>query len=502
MNDRPARPSPVAQALASDRLGASAVVFFVISAATPLTVVAGVVTTGYATTGLIGIPVAFVFVALVLALFSVGYVAMARHVANAGAFYGFVSRGLGKPFGVGASWIALLSYNLLQVGLYGAAGAAAAPLVAEWFGVELAWWVFALAFWLVVAVLGLQHVDINGKVLAVLLLAEVAVIMVYSVSNLAHPAGGEVTFDTLAPAELIGPGAGAILALAVLGFTGFESSVVFSEEVRNPRRTVAVATYVSLAAIGGLYAFASWAMSVATGPDNIVGESQAQSSELLFSLAGSQLGPGLATAGRVLFVTSILAAMISFHNTIARYMFALGRERVLPAVLGRTSPRTGSPVAGSSIQSGIGLVVIGLFALAEWDPLVHLFYWGGTSGGLGILVLIVATSFAVISFFARQPSGENLWQRMIAPALASVAVLVVLVLVLANFGTLLGTPPESPLPWLVPTIYGLAGLAGVLWALVLRIRRPLVYAAIGLGAKSPASLTGSTSGEEYRGTRL
>ncbi|UJW29009.1 APC family permease [Saccharothrix sp. AJ9571] len=498
MNDRPARPSPVSQALASDRLGASAVVFFVISAATPLTVVAGVVTTGYATTGLIGIPVAFVFIALVLALFSVGYVAMARHVAIAGAFYGFISRGLGKPFGVGAAWIALLSYNLLQVGLYGAAGAAAAPLFREWFGTDLPWWVFALAAWVLVAALGLQHVDVNGKVLAVLLAAEVAVIAVYSVSNVANPAGGEVSFATLAPAELFGPGAGAILALAVLGFVGFESSVVFSEEVRNPQRTVAVATYVSLAAIGGLYAFASWAMSVATGPDRIVGESQAQSSELLFSLADSQLGHGMATAGRVLFVTSILAAMISFHNTIARYTFALGREGVLPAALGRTSPRTGSPVAGSMIQSGVGLAVIGLFALAGWDPLVHLFFWGGNSGGLGVLVLIVATSFSVVLFFARQPSGENLWRRLIAPALASLAVLVVLVLVLVNFGTLLGVPPESPLPWLVPVIHGLVGLAGVLWALVLRIRRPQVYSAIGLGAKNKA-LAGP---EDYRGTHL
>src|ERR1700754_4674935 len=57
--------------LAAGRLGVPAVLFFVMSAATPLTVVAGVVTTGFATTGLIGIPVAFVVVGLLLAVFSV-----------------------------------------------------------------------------------------------------------------------------------------------------------------------------------------------------------------------------------------------------------------------------------------------------------------------------------------------------------------------------------------------------------------------------------------------
>lgn len=114
-----ARPSNVTAALARDRLGVPAIIFFVMSAATPLTVVAGVT----------GIPLAFLIVAIVLGVFSVGYVAMARHVANAGAFYAYVAQGLGRPLGVAAAWIALLAYNALQVGLYGAIGAAAGPLL-------------------------------------------------------------------------------------------------------------------------------------------------------------------------------------------------------------------------------------------------------------------------------------------------------------------------------------------------------------------------------------
>ncbi|GAB2937190.1 hypothetical protein GCM10027280_26710 [Micromonospora polyrhachis] len=164
-----------------------AVVFFVMSAATPLTVVAGVVTTGYATTGLTGIPVAFALVGVVLAVFSVGYVAMARRMANAGAFYAYIARGIGRPAGVGAAWVALLSYNALQVGLYGAIGAAVGPLVEQWIGIHVVWWVIALAAWATTAVLGLLRVDINSTVLAVLLLAEVAVIVAYSVADLAHP---------------------------------------------------------------------------------------------------------------------------------------------------------------------------------------------------------------------------------------------------------------------------------------------------------------------------
>src|SRR5262249_49353300 len=161
-------------------------------------------------------------------------------------------------------WIALVAYNALQVGLYGFIGIAAQPLLAKWFSLDVKWWVVALVAWAIVALLGVQQVDVNGKVLAVLLITEVAVITLYSLAALGNPAGGSVSFDTLAPANLFGSGTGALLALAVLGFVGFESSVVFSEEARDPKRTVPTATYLSVALIAGLYAFASWAMSVAT----------------------------------------------------------------------------------------------------------------------------------------------------------------------------------------------------------------------------------------------
>jgi hypothetical protein len=170
--------------LAADRLGAPTVVYFVLSAAAPLTVVAGVVTTGYAVTGITGLPIAFLVVGAVLAVFAVGYVAMARHLANAGAFYTYVTRGLGRPAGIAAAWVALIAYNTLQVALYGAFGVASAPLLEAWLGVTPAWWIVSLAAWALVAVLGVLRVDVNGRLLAVLLTAEVAVILLFDLADL------------------------------------------------------------------------------------------------------------------------------------------------------------------------------------------------------------------------------------------------------------------------------------------------------------------------------
>jgi len=477
-----ARPGTVATSLASQRLGVPTVVYFVLSAAAPLTVVGGVVSTGFAVTGVTGIPLAFLVVAVVLAVFAVGYVAMARHLTNAGAFYAYITAGLGRPAGVAAAWVALLAYNGLQVGLYGGLGAVAPPLLASWFGLHVAWWTVALVAWALVAVLGQLRVDVNGRVLAVLLIAEISIILVLSAVEVAHPAGGAPSLTTLTPGNLATDGVGAVLALATLGFVGFESAVVFSEESRSPRRTVPLATYTSIALVGLVYAFASWAMTIAAGPGHIVASAQENGPETLFVLAGAHLDTVFVDVGHALFVTSLFAAMVSFHNTVARYAFALGRENVLPTWLGRTHVRTGAPRGASLAQSTVGLAVIALFAAMGWDPLVRLFFWSGTGGALGVITLLTATSAAVVVFFARRPVAEALWRRRLTPVVATALLGTVLVLTLANFDTLLGVDPGAPVRWAIPGAYlGLAVL-GAAWALVLRARRPRVYATIGLGA--------------------
>jgi amino acid transporter len=103
----------LAGALAEQRLGAGAVLFFVMSAAAPLTVVAGTLTVAIATTQSLGLPAAFVAVGVVLGVFSVGYVAMGRHLPHAGAMYAYAAQGLGRWVGVGVAWMALLAYNLI-----------------------------------------------------------------------------------------------------------------------------------------------------------------------------------------------------------------------------------------------------------------------------------------------------------------------------------------------------------------------------------------------------
>jgi amino acid transporter len=479
----------VSDVLAQDRLGIPSVLFYNMAGVAPLTVAAGVLTTAFAVTGLTGLPAAFPVIAVVLVIFSVGYVAMARHIKNAGAFYAFISQGLGRVTGVGAAIVALVAYTFLQVGLYGAFGPTMADAMAHnRLHLNVAWYWWSLGAWLLVAVLGWARIDLASWILAVLLVLEVAVIVVLGVVGLRHPAGGHMSFATLSPTELLKGGVGVLIILGVLGNVGFEQGAVLSEEARHPRKTIPYATYISVAGIAGVYTLAAFAMVAANG-DKVVDNAREMGPGLFFSLAGDSRFLG--GAANTLFLTSVFAAMLSFHNTVARYSFALGREGVLFRALGRTG-RNSAPRVASAAQSAIGLVVIALYAVMGWDPLTKLFFWLGTTGGFGVLVLLFVTSVAVVVFFARNRHrfDENLWRRAIAPGISFVLLGIMLWLTINSYSTLLGVPGGSVTAKLLPAAFVLAAIVGVLWGLVLRATSPAVYAKIGLGPE--AAVAGGT----------
>jgi amino acid transporter len=470
--------------LAAGRLGASALVFFALAAATPLTVVTTVIPAAYARGDGSFVPLAFLALGVVLLLFCAGYAAMARRSPNAGALYAFVARGLGRPIGIGAAWVALISYNAVQIGLYGLVGLAAAPLLDSWFGMTAPWWTVAAAAGVVVAACGLFRVEIAGGVLALLVLAEAAVITGFSAANLLEPAAGAVTLDTIVPADWAGidrPALGLLLAAAAFAFVGFETTAAYGEEAIRPRRAVGRSAYASVVVMTLLYVLSSWTTSLAAGPGRVSGLAAGRGSELLFDLAAARLAPWAVTLGRVLLLTGLVAAMISLHHTVARYTFALGRERLLPSWLGRTGRRSAVPHAASLAQTVVAGAVIGGAVALGVDPQAELFPWLVTGGALGVLLLLLATSLAALLFLNRAPNGENAVARLVAPGLATIGLGTLVYLAAINLPELLGVPSDALLVLIVPGVFAAAVLLGLSYGLALRFALPVVYAGIGLG---------------------
>ncbi len=455
------------------------IVFFTVAASAPLTVLGGSVTTTFAVTGVTGIPLSFLLLAVALGLFAVGYAAMSRFVANAGAFYSYLAHGLGPTWAVAGAFTAILSYNAIQISLYGLFGAALGDLVESATGVSLPWWAWGVAALIVVGLLGMRRVDLNANVLAVLLVLECIAVVLYDVGAFTHPAAGHVVAAALAPSSLFVPGVGAVFAFGVAAFIGFESGAIYSEECNNPRVTVARATFVALGFTGLFYALSSWAMVVTVGPSDLQKQAAEHGPGVVFAGLAAHWGNGIAMMANLLFLTSVFAALLSFHNGVARYLFALGREHVLPTALSRVGVRSGGPVAGSLAQSGLAVVVVALFALSGADPVLQLFTWLSGMAAVGVVLLMAGTSAAVVGFFRTRPRGGTLWQRAVAPTLATFALVALVALLIGNFDSLLGTDPASPLRWILPALVLLAAGVGAICATQLKALRPDIYATIG-----------------------
>ncbi|GGW57941.1 APC family permease [Streptomyces caelestis] len=476
------------RALRADRLGTGGLLLSVLAATAPLMVVAGVMPTTFAVMGIVGQPLLFVVLGVVLILFSIGYAEMSRHVHNAGAFYAYISRGLGGTAGAGAALVALVAYNALQIGIYGIFGFEVSGLLATYAEVEIAWWIPALVAALAVGLLGWLKIDVNARVLGVLLVIEVLLVVVFDVAALAEPGKEGLSLHAFNPDTLTGAGVGTALCFCVAAFLGFEQAPVYAEETSRPQVLVPRVMFLAVGGVAVFFALSSWALTVATGPSAIVGTARKQSAGLLFFLTESRLGGTFTDVLHVLFVTGMFAALLSFHNVVARYAFAMGREGLLPAAFGRTSGTSGAPGTGSLLQTAVAVVVVVAFAVADdkpagdpTAPVLQLFTWFGNIGALGVIVLMAAASLSVVVFFVRRgAAGAQAW-RLVTSALAGLALLVIAGYTVKDFEVLVGAGPGSSLSWVLPGVIGLALAAGLALGLVLRARAPEKHARIGLG---------------------
>ena len=476
------------RALRADRLGTGGLLLSVLAATAPLMVVAGVMPTTFAVMGIVGQPLLFVLLGVVLVLFGVGYAEMSRHVHNAGAFYAYISRGLGATAGASAALVALVAYNALQVGIYGIFGFEVSGLFSTYADLQIAWWIPALLAALVVGALGWLKIDVNARVLGVLLVIEVALVVIFDIAAVADPGKEGLSLHAFNPDTLSGAGVGTALCFCIAAFLGFEQAPVYAEETSRPHILVPRVVFLAVGGVAVFFALSSWALTVAAGPSAIVGESQKQSAGLLFSLTESRLGGTFTDVLHILFVTGMFAALLSFHNVVARYAFAMGREGLLPAAFGRTNGASGAPGTGSLLQTAVSVVIVVAFAVADdkpagdpTGPVLHLFTWFGNIGALGVIVLMAAASFSVVVFFARRGAAGAQAGRLATSAVAGVALLVIAGYTVKDFDVLAGAGPGSSLSWILPGVIALALIIGLAQGVVLRARRPEAHARIGLG---------------------
>jgi amino acid transporter len=454
------------------------VVFVVIAAAAPMAAMVGNVPVALLYGNGPGLPAAFALAGVALLCFCVGYAAMSRRVVNTGAFYTYVARGIGKPPAVGAAYLAVLSYTALTIGLAGAFG------YFFHLGIGGPWEIPSAVAIIVVAILGYRSADLSAKVLGVLMLLEFAVLIVFDLAIGIHKGADALPAAALSPHNVFSGSIGIALMFAFTSFVGFESGALYGEETANPERSIPKATYIAVSAVGIFYFFTTWFAVGSFGVHNAHAAAVAakakggndQLGNLLIDQGNKFVGSffGNDVMG-LLLLTSVLASMLAVHNASSRYLFALGRERVLPGSLGRYHGKFLSPHVGSLTVTIITTIVVGAFAVAGLDPYLNLATSMIGLSTLGVVLLQVLAAISIVAFF-RKRGERDYWRTLIFPGIGAIALGSAFVLAVVHFPTLVST--NNRIIDGVPYLLLVAVIGGLITAWWLMRRHPAVYAKI------------------------
>ena len=431
--------------MARDKLGVVAIAFFVVAAAAPMAALVGASPVIFASVGP-ATPLVYAIVALLVALFSVGYLRMSHYVTNAGGFVAYIAKGLDRRWATGGAGLAIICYLSLQFGLWSQYGFFAQSLVKDLFDIDIPPVVWILATLLATTELITRGVDASLKVLGVLIVAEVVIIAILLVSLVADHGLSVFSVKGFTTDNLFSPGLGIALLFAFLCFTTFEATVVFSEEAREPRKTIPRALYLVIAFVGLFYGLSTWVIGGAIGVDKVQGAAAENPGGLIFALAETSAGHSMNIAMQVLVVTSFIAMLLGVGNMFARYVFALGRAGVLPTQFSTVTDK-GAPAAAGIANGVIVGMVLGVSLLAGADPIVTLFAWFSALGTAAFMAILILASVSIVAFFARNAVESNRWVTVVAPVLSIVAFSYVGYLVLDNYSLLSGT--DTTARWLL-----------------------------------------------------
>ncbi len=402
----------------------------------------------------IGTPAGFIFAAVVLTIFSVGYATMAGKVTATGGFYSFISRGLSRELGMGAAFASVVAYCVFEASLAGGFAYFLNLKLAQ-HGVQVRWFWLALGMVGLIAVLTYFDVRLSARLLGIALVAEVIVLIIFD-AGIFFQSGSVVSGSALNPVNafkgfpggggLAAGGAGIGIFFAFWSWVGFEMAPNYAEESKDPKRIVPLSLYISVIGLGIFYTLTSWAaISGYHNMHDAANVAQNNSANFYFIPAKAFLGQWNQDLLSYLIITGSFACGMAFHNTAARYFYSLGRERVLPAVLGRTHPRWQSPHIATLAQSAAAAVIVLLFAIfaGTHDPssqaYLQLYGLMAVMGVIIILAVQAVVSVAIWNYFRiHHPDEQHWWKTMLAPAISFVAQAIVLYLLFKNI-TFLGS---------------------------------------------------------------
>jgi amino acid transporter len=407
-----------------------------------------------------------------IGVFALGWIVTqyAREIHSAGSLYDYVTRGLGKRVGTAAGWLYYGGVVVLLVGLLLLIGGYLQSTIQSEFKVNpLPSWAWTLIIIALIAFILYRGVRLSTRSQLVLALVSIIVVTIFFITVIAK-LGSANSFKPFEPSSAADGWSGIFFGVlyGVLLFVGFETAANLAEETPNPRREIPIAVMTTAGIATIIYVVATY-VEVA-GFHYSLKTISAAAGAPLFALgapasAGGFGGTWIDRLLELVVLFDMLAVAIGCAVSASRGLFAMARDRRIPAALAVTSKKHGSPLGAGAFIVGAAIVTLlvnqfwtSLFALPATPHYFALFAWGSTFGGFALVVVYLLMSVGSLRTFARA-------QRRVSIVIA--AIVGILITGGAIFGAFYKvTSPTIEAPW-----YALALLAvGFLSTYLLRAR--------------------------------
>ncbi|GAA1855655.1 APC family permease [Asanoa iriomotensis] len=355
-------------------------------------------------------------VALVAMLFTANsYAQMVRAFPMAGSVYNYASRGIAPPVGFVAGWAILLDYILVPSLLYVVAAFSMNAIVTA-----IPTWLWLIVFVAVNTAVNYLGIKITATVTRWFLLAELAVLALVVVVFLIALGQGKGNGLSAGTALFNGDLFGwslifAAVGVAMLSFLGFDGISMLAEENREEAQKIGRAMAGALIVAGALFVLQTWLGSMLVpNPDGllqggaVVGDEFAQAAETA-SGHWMYVLTSLATA----LAWGIANAMVA-QGATSRLLFAMARDKQLPAFLARVSPRHAVPTNAVFLVAGLSLVLgLTLWFTREADAITDL----GRLVNFGALVAFIVLHVTVFWWYVVRNGSRDWARHAILPAL-------------------------------------------------------------------------------------
>jgi amino acid transporter len=366
----------------------------------------------------IAAPLTVIAATIAIALLGNTLSQFSRSRPSTGSFVTFVGGAFGGYSAVVTAVVLCAGYIIAVASVVTISGGLAETILKHYLSITVPWQAISAALAIAALVLIVTGAKPSTRVAATLFVFQVTLLLVVAVALLIEHSG-HINASPFDPSHLHRGFSGLSLGfpLAIYLFVGWENSAALAEEHHDPRRGVTRAVFSSIAVVGALYVFLSYATVV--GFDN--NATALTNASVPFITAAGGVASGLMFLAYLAGFTSICSCLIAATNSQARILFNSGREGLLPAALARLTLTRRTPWVAFSVYLTLAL---GLSYVFGWntDP-VTFFGEIATLGTILIALTYLAANLALPVYYRRfERESFSSVKHLVLPLLGAAAI--------------------------------------------------------------------------------